>query len=164
MNSGGWYLLKTKPKQEARAKLNLENQGFTAYVPTFKPIRLVRGKRIQRLEPLFPTYIFVKVDEDAAHFHRIRNTFGVSHFVRFGTHLAQISGEQLEAISKSEAVLNGERSGDTLQVGSAVEISNGPFAGVTARIIELKGEERCVVMLAWLNREIRAEFNSNELK
>ena len=31
-----WYLIKTKPRQEKKAKQNLENQGYRAFCPMVK--------------------------------------------------------------------------------------------------------------------------------
>ena len=31
-----WYLIKTKPRQEKKAKQNLENQGYVAFFPIAK--------------------------------------------------------------------------------------------------------------------------------
>lgn len=35
-----WYLAYTKPKQESVALVNLEQQGFEAYLPLFKKWRI----------------------------------------------------------------------------------------------------------------------------
>ena len=72
----GWYLLKTKVREEVRAVDNLENQEFEAYCPQY----LEKAK----LTPLFPGYMFVKLcDEDIERYHKIRSTRGVSAIVAF---------------------------------------------------------------------------------
>ena len=76
----GWYLLKTKSKQEAVAFDNLESQGFDAYNPEVK----VRKKGLLKSEPLFPGYIFLYLDlDDLTRYHKIRSTRGVSEMVYF---------------------------------------------------------------------------------
>lgn len=76
----GWYLLKTRPRQEQRAWENLEIQGFDAYCPVVK----VRTKGLLKEEMLFPGYVFLYLDfKDLDRYHKIRSTRGVSEIVYF---------------------------------------------------------------------------------
>ena len=70
-----WYLIKTKPRQEKRAKQNLENQGYV----TFCPITKINNK----LAVLFPGYLFVQLNEKTQNWSPINSTKGVSCFVKF---------------------------------------------------------------------------------
>ena len=75
----GWYLLKTKSRQEQRACYNLENQGFDAYSPVFYS-KICEPKD----EVLFPGYLFVHLDRnDLSRYHKIRSTRGILGIVSF---------------------------------------------------------------------------------
>ena len=39
-----WAVVRTKPNQEIRAKINLENQGFSTYLPILNQKKFYRGK------------------------------------------------------------------------------------------------------------------------
>jgi transcription elongation factor/antiterminator RfaH len=93
-----WYLLTTKPRSEQRASDNLEAQGYEAFFPQFKNTRLLSGKRVQKVEALFPGYLFVKVELTSAqtNFNALRSTRGVGNFVCFGSDPSVVS-EQLIA-------------------------------------------------------------------
>ncbi len=72
----GWYLLKTKVREEERAQAHLENQDFEVYCPMIKE----KGRSV----PLFAGYLFIRLDiKDLPTYHKIRSTRGVSEFVRF---------------------------------------------------------------------------------
>ena len=72
----GWYLLKTKVREELRAQEHLENLNFEAYCPIIKE----NGKSA----PLFAGYLFIRLSaKDLPSFHKIRSTRGVSGFIRF---------------------------------------------------------------------------------
>ena len=72
----GWYLLKTKVREELRAQEHLENQNFEVYCPIVKE----KGKPV----PLFAGYLFIRLDSrDLPYYHKIRSTRGVAEFVRF---------------------------------------------------------------------------------
>ena len=72
----GWYLLKTKVREELRAQEHLENLNFEAYCPIIEE----KGKSA----PLFAGYLFIRLaSKDLPSFHKIRSTRGVSGFIRF---------------------------------------------------------------------------------
>ena len=77
----GWYLLKTKVREELRAQENLEYQGFQSYCPVFKS----KDKGLIKEEVLFPGYLFLALElkRDLDKFHKIRSTRGVSEMVYF---------------------------------------------------------------------------------
>lgn len=76
----GWYLLKSKSRQELRACENLENQGFDVYCPHVK----VKHRGVIKEESLFPGYLFLYLDlRDLERYHKIRSTRGVSEIVYF---------------------------------------------------------------------------------
>ncbi len=72
----GWYLIKTKVREELRAATHLENQEFEAYCPQY----LEKGKEVI----LFPGYLFLRLCKgDLERYHKIRSTRGVSGIVTF---------------------------------------------------------------------------------
>ena len=72
----GWYLLKTKYREEVRAQNNLEHQGFETYCP------LIQEKNSH--SPLFPGYLFIRLSKkDLPSYHKIRSTRGIVEIVRF---------------------------------------------------------------------------------
>lgn len=79
-----WYVLHCKGKQEQRAQHNIENQGYTTCLPRIKRQKIVQGKRVDCIEPLFPNYIFIQLDSNTASFNALRSTLRVNNFVRFG--------------------------------------------------------------------------------
>lgn len=163
-SNDNWLVIKTKPRQEQRALDNLANQSFDSYLPKLLIERIQRGKRVQKLEPMFPGYVFVKINELAEAFYKIRSSYGVAGIVRFGDTIASVNGQiikELQALERQQACAITDR---TPNVGDEVEITQGPFRGVKAKITELKGDERCVVLLNWLNQQpVKAEFSYSEL-
>ena len=72
----GWYLLKTKPREEFRAKAHLEAQHFKTYCPEV----LEKSSTV----PLFPGYVFIHLcTKDLPSYHKIRNTPGTARMVHF---------------------------------------------------------------------------------
>lgn len=79
-----WYLAYCRSKEEERASLHLKNQEIDSYYPMVEVERLVRGKRTKRMEPLFPSYLFINVNLEQCPPTRLNSTRGIRHIVRFG--------------------------------------------------------------------------------
>ena len=80
-----WYVLYCKRGEQERAALHLSNQGIECYYPKVKIEKITRGKRQTKIEPLFPSYMFIYFDyEVGPSFTTVRSTRGVSDFVRQG--------------------------------------------------------------------------------
>ncbi|GAM61255.1 transcriptional activator RfaH [Vibrio ishigakensis] len=83
--------------------MHLENQGVEVYYPQFKLEKLVRGKKTQKLEPLFPSYMFVRFDyEVGPSFTTIRSTRGVADFVRTGAYPKELQGDLVYTLKEIE--------------------------------------------------------------
>ncbi|WP_237467744.1 transcription termination/antitermination NusG family protein [Vibrio stylophorae] len=79
-----WHLDYCKQGEQKRAVLNLERQGGRCFYPQIKVEKISKGRCIQRLEPLFPCYLFVLFDPNKIAYTSIRSTRGVVDFVRQG--------------------------------------------------------------------------------
>ena len=60
MNS--WYVIRSKPRKEATALIHLERQGYRVYLPRMVRQARTRGRWVERIEPLFPSYLFLQTD------------------------------------------------------------------------------------------------------
>ena len=80
-----WLVVHTKPRLESEALLQLQRQGYQAYLPQMRVESVRRGKFDERLIPLFPRYLFVRSPEDPRQsWGPIRYTRGVQRLVSFG--------------------------------------------------------------------------------
>ena len=95
-----WHLVHTKVRQERCAKENLERQGFTCFMPEVRTERLRRGALAVLDEPLFPRYLFIRVDSrvESRGWGAVRSTVGVSRLVTFGNQPAKVSDALVRAI------------------------------------------------------------------
>ena len=119
-----WYVIYTKSRKEKVALQNLNAQGYDAHLPLIKLEKIIRHKKPIAEEPLFPRYLFIRLDEQASQdWSPIRSTIGVSQMVRFGNLLAQLTDEVVEMIFnlQSQPVMQ------TISSGDAVIIYDGPL-------------------------------------
>lgn len=78
-NSALWFVLSTHWRQEKVALENLQRQGFEAYLPMHQQLVTPRGQpsRLVGL-PVFPRYMFARVDQGAAGWRAVYSTRGVA--------------------------------------------------------------------------------------
>ena len=148
---GQWYVVHTKPRQEACAQENLARQGYDCFLPMMTVQKIRRGKWVEEAECLFRRYLFIRLIAGQSNFAPIRSTRGVSGLVRFGTTPAVVPDAVVEALRTMPL-----QDRPMFNAGDAVTITAGAFAGVAAEFVALKqmpdGEMRALVLLELLSK------------
>jgi transcriptional antiterminator RfaH len=151
-----WYLVHTKPRQEACALQNLNQQGYNCYLPLLSSEKLLRGQVSKSSEPLFPRYLFIRLDtgHSAKSWTPIRSTRGVSKLVSFGNQPARVADELVELIRARES------SGDIeekrlFKPGETIRVIDGPFAGVEGIFQSLDGTQRVMILIELMNKPVK---------
>ena len=78
-----WYVVQTKPANEDRVKGNLLNQEIEPFLPLLGTSQYSNGKVIDRIKPLFPNYLFARMDL-GLHYYKVKYTRGVSKILGNG--------------------------------------------------------------------------------
>ena len=148
-----WYLIHSKPRQEQRALLNLEQQGYSCYLPTLATEKLRRGALTVVQEALFARYLFIRLStaQSGQSWAPIRSTQGVCRLVTFGYEPAKINAELIEALRAQDdiQIKTPER---LFSKGEIVQIKDGAFAGLQAIYQMDDGERRAMVLIEILGR------------
>ena len=160
-----WYLVYTKPRQEVLAQENLVRQGYGVYLPKVRLMRRRRGKQEAVVEPLFPRYLFIHLDTQSDNWAPIRSTFGVASLVRFGSEPAQVPDE-LVAHLKAQEGQEGlhEWAEVKLKVGDRVRVAEGPLKGVEGILLAKSGQERVMLLLEMLGKEVRTHLTVSQIE
>lgn len=149
-----WFVVQTKPKQESLAELNLERQGYETYCPRVLQRRRYRSGWKKIIEPLFPRYLFIRLEQGRDNFASIRSTLGVTGLVSFGGIPKALSSRLVEEIrSLEDDRLNLRVDTPDWRPGDEVEIVEGAFCGIKGLFLADSGEERVVLLLNMLGSE-----------
>ncbi len=97
-----WYLAYCHPKEEERAKLHLKNQGIDSYYPLVLTRKILRGKMIEKTEPMFPRYLFIHVDIHEFSPMKIRSTRGISRVIGHGEKWNIVPAELIYQLMRNE--------------------------------------------------------------
>lgn len=159
-----WYAVHAKARQEQLALEHLGRQNFSAYLPLVRLHKRRRGAWEQVTEPLFPGYLFVRLDPQRDNTAPIRSTRGVIGLVRFGGALKPVPQGLVEHLLATQADPDGAISQEHLfQAGDRVEIVSGPLAGLQAIFLAPTGQQRARLLLHLLGRETRAVVPEDHL-
>ena len=150
-----WLLLQTKSREEGRAQEQLENQGCRVFCPYIGVEKISRGKRQVQQEPLFPGYLFLKIDDEQSSisFTSIRSTRGISKIVRFGEDYTKLPQTLIDSIEERVSQTYTPLSKNTPQQGDKVNITYGPFKGMEAIYQQADGAMRSMVLINLLHQQ-----------
>jgi len=143
-----WYLIYTKPRSEQLAEENLRRQLYITYLPFVKVVRRHRGKYSDRVEPMFPRYLFIQLNHTTDNWSPIRSTMGVSSIVRFGDYPVQVPDALIKILQGNEDE-SGTQIIEKKEIlpGDKVRILDGAMEGVEGIYESKTSKERVTVLL-----------------
>ncbi len=155
----------SKPRQERVARENLERQGFDTYLPRVRQPRRRMNRRILVVEPMFPRYLFIRLDARHDNWAPIRSTLGVSALVRFGPYPTPVPEALIEALRARE-----DEEGiqdlppQQFKRGEALRIADGAMAGYEGIFLARSGKDRVLVLLEIMGRQARVEVGQDAVE
>lgn len=155
-----WFLLYCKGKEEQRAVDNLKIQNIESFFVAIPIEKIIRGKKVIREMPLFPNYVFVKLDIKNDNFNSVRSTRGVVNFIKCG----------IEYINVPLSLIDNLKNYQQNQVQVVFKqddnlfIKDGPFKGLSAIYQCTDGLERSVVLINFLQRQTQIKIKNKILR
>jgi len=162
-----WFAVVTKPRQEKIALENLQRQGFECFLPMAENPYQRRSKKHQKIiEPLFPRYLFLSAIADIQNLAPVRSTKGVISMVRFGTELAVLPEQVINAIRQRINPETGLIKIKPIEIktGDKVKIFDGPLTGLSGIVAERNSEKRALVLMELLGRPTKVKVDPINLQ
>ena len=159
-----WILVYTKFNQETKAQENLEKQGFKTFLPLILPTN--KRKQVDTPVPVFPRYLFVKIDLSLNNWTSIKSSYGVRNIVMFSEKFTPIPDFIIKLIQDRLDESGVYKEDITLvdyQKGDAVSIKEGRLAGVDAIFLSKKSKDRVRLLLTFLNTSVIAEITESDI-
>ncbi len=153
-----WFALQVRTRTEQQVAMMLRAKGYEEFLPTCN----VRKKRISYEAPLFPGYVFCRVNANV--YGLIVTTPGVIRIVEFGGKPAPIDPEEIRSIQ----VLTNSGSPlcvwKGLNVGDKVRVEEGPLQGVVGVLTSILPKQRLLVSISMMMRTVVAEVDPEWVK
>jgi transcriptional antiterminator RfaH len=162
-NLDAWYVVQTQVNAEAKAARNLVRQGFEIYLPRYLK-RRSHARKVEKIAaPLFPRYLFVRIDMATQRWRSIQSTLGVSRLVCNGSDPAPVAQQVLSALKARE-----EESGyvkldqrPKFALGETVRVLAGAFAENLGLFDGQADRDRIAILLDLLGRKVRVSIEAD---
>lgn len=152
-----WIIAHTQPCKEWIAQQHLLEQGFDVYLPRFKKTRRHARKVEEILYPLFPRYIFIKLNLQKMPWRSVTGTRGVSYLLMNNQGPAIVPSQVIDKLKEQEND-DGLVCIDSIAIfakGDKVHVLEGAFKNQTAVFETFDDKERVQLLLTFLGREIK---------
>jgi transcription antitermination factor NusG len=149
--SSKWYAIYTRPRWEKKVNNLLLQKGIESYCPLNK-VRRKWSDRVKTIEePLFKSYVFVKItDEERT---SVRMTNGVVNFVYWNGKPAIIKEKEILTIKRFlDEHENVEVVKMELNAGDTVQVIAGPMMDKEGKVLEVKNKtvKVCIDSLGYM--------------
>lgn len=158
-----WFAVYTKPRWEKKVAKLLDEQGIENYCPLNKVIKQWSDRKKVVLEPLFKSYVFVRIaDEEKWGLKKIN---GILNFVYWLGKPARIKDEEIAVIKKflnefSEVHIEEQ---NQLKLNSTVRVKQGVMMNYKGILIELSGK-KAKVKIESMGVQLYAQFEKKNLE
>ena len=129
-----WFIVYTRPQQELKVAEQLSAMGITNYCPTITLLKQYSDRKKKVNKPLLSSYVMVELEENQRN-----KVFSCSGIVRYLFYLGRPAVVPTFEINLMQNHLNGVYNDievTTLSVGDSHTITQGPFSGVSGKVVE----------------------------
>jgi len=156
-----WFAIYTKPRWEKKVNHLLTNKGVECYCPLNKVKRKWSDRTKTIEEPLFKSYVFVKITEEER--TKVRLTNGVVNFVYWNGKPAIVREKEIQTIKLFlDEHENIQVRPMDLTVQQRVLITRGTFMDRTATVLDV-GKKEIKVSIDNLGYELVALIDKNKI-
>ena len=166
MSTDRWYAVETKPRYEDRVALWVQQRTQApVFLPRFESVHRQRDRKVHRVEPLFPSYLFVQISAEPTQWYAVRWTPGVKDIVRMAGVVVPVPNEAIDVL-KARCRERGYIPWESkLRPDSQVRIIDGPFAGLQGILEQpASGGERVRVLLNLMRTVVPVEVDVIDLE
>lgn len=156
-----WFATYTCSCQEKRVAQRLSARGIESFLPLYRTAsRWKNGLRVALDRPLFPGYVFVKIDRRER--VRVLDLPGVHSLVGAGREPIPLAEGEIETLRRGIHFLNAEPH-PFLNVGARARVCRGPLEGVEGVIIRKKNSQWLVLSIELIMKSVAVEVNESDL-
>lgn len=158
-----WYALYVKSRTEKKVANELKGHNIEYYLPIQKVLKQWSDRKKWVEEPLFRSYIFVKIELD--NYYKVLQIPNAVKYICFEGKAVIVPQPQIEAI---KYFLN-EKDPENLELqnwtkGKKVEIMSGSLVGLIGELVDVKGKNRVSIEIEAVNRTILLQIPKSRLR
>jgi transcription antitermination factor NusG len=153
-DGASWYAVSTKSRQEKTAASVLEYMAIASFLPLLHQERRWSDRKQMVNMPLFPGYVFVRIEGSSELQLRVLKVPGIVDFVRNRTGPLSIPEKEIEDV---QAVLShgvGCSPHPFLKAGDRMRVVRGALAGVEGTLIRCGSQSKLVISVEMIQRSV----------
>lgn len=148
-----WYVIHCKASHDWQVERLVDSAGVEVFAP-----RILKTRRRNGDKPLFPGYVFARLDLQADTWSALRRLPGVRSLVEIGGGPCPVDDGVVAAIQRW--VNDRAATGVQLVPGQRVSIKSGAFRDLEGIFCEtLSGEERIAILIGLMRQQVRVELD-----
>ena len=142
------FIVFTKPREEQRAKKNLERQGFTVFLPMCREGNL-------DIRPLFPRYLFVY--PGILNWGKIKNTFGVCYIIQnenIPSEIPESIVTEIKSRMDFDGIIHLESTPErTFEKNQKIRIMAGKYSDIDGLFVK-REKDRITALITMMGKEM----------
>ena len=155
-----WFAAYTLPRHERKVAVQLAERQIPSFLPTYRSVRRWKDRRKVLELPLFPSYLFVKVNsENRLDLLRLPGVMGL---VSFQGKPAPVASAEIENLR--QGLTGTVHPHPYLRVGRKVRIRSGSLAGVEGILVRKRDVARVVLSISLLQRSVSLDIDEGDIE
>lgn len=159
-----WYAVCTKSRHEKVASSRLASVGIPHYLPLRSEVRIWSDRKQIIDEPLFPGYLFVRVDLRSGHKLEVLRTPGIVRFVGSNSGPVPVLDRDIESV-RTAVLLGAECSSQAfLKEGERVRVVRGALAGIEGSLLRFGPKSQLVISIDIIERSVALTVSEKDVE
>ncbi len=135
-----WYVLYTKPRNEKKIALLLQQKNINTYCPVQEVVKQWSDRKKKISEPVFKSYVFVELNDYTKDSIEVLNTRGSVRFLWWLGKPAIVRDEEIETIKNFLNKYRCVEVNNNINTGQEVYITEGVFKDKKGTVVQLRGK------------------------
>lgn len=155
-----WYVAHVRPRCEKKLVEFSEREGLETTLPLYRSVKRYRGKQVEFQKPLFPGYVFLRLNKDGV--QKVRQNQYVANLLEPPDQAEFVA--QLQSILDALATELEIRLEPQIVEGQRVRIKYGPLRGLEAVVVRRSGTIEVHLRLDFIGQAAAVKLAADELE
>ncbi len=155
-----WFVAHTRPRCEKKLVEFCDREGFQTTLPLYKSVKKYRGKTLTFHKPLFPGYVFLRLQQRQS--RKVYQSDYVANLLDVVDQqlFQQQLGDILEALDTEYEIFLAPQ----ITTGSRVKIKSGPLRGMEGSVENRTGMTVVQLRLDFIGQAAAVKMDATELE
>jgi transcription antitermination factor NusG len=159
-----WFAVWTRSRQEKSSAAILEAIGIPHFLPLKSEVRQWSDRKHTVTVPLFPGYLFVRINSSRDRRLEVLMTPGIAGFVGNKTGLLPVPDQQIEDIrtvleTRVECIVH-----TLLHEGDRVRVMRGPLTGIEGTLVRNNSSTRLSISIEMIHKSLLVNVSRNDVE